>query len=281
MRKSTLRTLGLLAVATLGCASGHNFLARGPRFAGTGATLPAQDTLRIVSFNVQFARHIEHAIDLLRYEPELHGADIIALQEMDEGGTRRIARALDMHYVYYPAVVHPRHGRHFGNAILARWPIEEDRKLILPHLARFRNTQRIAVTGTIRPAGRPIRIYSTHLETIFEMGPAKRREQAAAIIADAAAADGPVIVAGDMNSHGVGRVFLASGYAWPTEHAGPTAGFFGWDHVFLRGLRVVGSDGIGVIEDPRGASDHRPVWVLAVVESAALVAGDSVPQLER
>jgi endonuclease/exonuclease/phosphatase family metal-dependent hydrolase len=269
MRRRACTTLLLLTLAALGCAQGRNYPGAGPRFHGPGELGSPADTLRIVTFNIQFSQHVDEAIHVLRDTPELRTADVIALQEMDEQGTRRISKALEMYYVYYPATVHPHHGRNFGNAILARWPIENDRKLILPNVERFRKTQRIAVTGVIRPRGRPIRIYSTHLATALEMGPTKRREQAAAIVADAASNPEPVVVAGDMNSHGVGRVLLHAGYAWPTENQGPTRLFFDWDHIFLRGLRAAGRDSVGVAQKREGASDHKAVWVVAVLDSAA------------
>lgn len=269
MRRRPLSTLLFVALAALGCAQGRNYTAAGPRYGGPGEPGGAADTLRIVTFNIQFAEHVDEAIRVLRGTPGLRGADVIALQEMDEQGTRRISKALKMYYVYYPATVHPHHGRNFGNAILARWPIENDRKFILPHIGRFRKTQRIAVTGVIRPEGRPIRVYSTHLATALEMNPSKRREQAAAIVADAASCPEPVIVAGDMNSHGVGRVWLAAGYEWPTESQGPTTAFFGWDHIFLHGLHAAGPDSVGVAREHAEASDHRAVWVVAVVNPGA------------
>jgi hypothetical protein len=65
--------------------------------------------------------------------PPLRGADVISLQEVDAAGAARIARALDMEFVYYPASIHPVEDTEFGAALLSGWPIERDWKLILPH----------------------------------------------------------------------------------------------------------------------------------------------------
>ena len=259
----------LLACALLlGCATGRNYTdTRGPRFAGTAAPAPPCDSLRIVSFNLHFAEHVDAAFDLLREHPQLRDAHILALQEMDEAGTERIAAALGMHWVYYPATVHPHHDRNFGNAILARWPIDHDRKVALPHRGRFRKTQRIAVAGEVEVAGQLVRIYSFHLETPLELGPEDRRDQAQAIVDDARTVNGPVIVAGDCNSSSVGSVWTAAGFASPAQGLPATTHYFHWDHIFLRGLRLRTPASRGIVSETRGASDHRPVWIVVVPET--------------
>ena len=260
-----LHFLGVLVVG-LGCATGRNYSdPEWPRFAGQGGNQqPARDTLRVVTFNVKFSEHVDRAIDLLRTEPHLCDADLVALQEMDEGAAQRIAAALGLNYVYYPATVHPHHGRNFGDALLSRWPIEEDRKVVLPYLGRFRRTQRIAVGGSIRIRGERVRVYSVHLETLLEMGPSHRRAQVEALLAAAGSGSGRVIIAGDMNGKGVGSVFLQNGYTWPTKDLGGTCWRFGWDHIFVRGFRLRDAGSAGVVRENRGASDHKPVWVVLV-----------------
>lgn len=263
-------------VLLTGCASALNYPSdAGPRYAPTVVPAssrpmsdPPPDAIRLVTFNIQFARHIDSAIALLQSAGPLARADVITLQEMDAPGTQRIAAALGMSYVYYPSTVHPTTKRDFGDAILSRWPILDDRKIILPHLGRFGRVERIATAATIRIGGRPVRVYSVHLGTWVEEGPGARRDQVRAILADAANFS-LVVVAGDMNNHGIGKAFRAAGYAWPTEHNPHTDHFWNWDHVFLRGLMLVDSTSTGVVRDNHHASDHRPVW--AVVALAAPV----------
>jgi endonuclease/exonuclease/phosphatase (EEP) superfamily protein YafD len=85
------------------------------------------------------------------------------------------------------------------------------------------------------------------------------------LLADAADSSDPVVIAGDLNSHGLGELFVKSGYAWPTRDVGATASKMGvklaFDHVFAKGLRAAppGSTA-GVVRDNKKASDHRPVW---------------------
>lgn len=267
MNPTPLRSVFLALAAAAGCRAGLNYTSLdGPRYAGGvrpavaafEATIPA---LRLVTFNIQFAREIDSAIALLRSTAALAHADIITLQEMDAPGTSRIAQALGMSYVYYPATVHPATERDFGNAVLSRWPIRDDQKLILPHLGRFEKSQRIATAATILVGAVPVRVYSVHLGTVIDEGPGARRDQARAVLADAARFP-RVIVGGDMNSYGIGHEFRAAGYAWPTEHNPRTVRIWKRDHIFLRGLALLDSASTGVVHDTRHASDHRPVWAV-------------------
>ena len=54
-------------------------------------------SIKVVSFNIEFAQNIDEAIELLKQEP-LANADVILLQEMDEIGTESIAKSLNMSY---------------------------------------------------------------------------------------------------------------------------------------------------------------------------------------
>ena len=262
----------LLVAAVSGCRAVVNYQDPfWPRYAGTPvartASAPAVDgksrTLRVVTYNVQWAKHIDAAINVLTHREHLINADIVVLQEMDPEGTRRIADALGMQWVYYPSAIHPKRGLDFGNAVLSRWPIVDDRKVILPHIAGMRHAQRIATAATVLVDSTRVRIYSAHLGTPSDIRPSKRRDQARTIVADAASYP-LVIVAGDMNSHGIGKEFVADGFSWPTEHNGFTTAVFNWDHVFLKGFAAPSTDVklAGVVRDTLGTSDHDPVWAV-------------------
>jgi endonuclease/exonuclease/phosphatase family metal-dependent hydrolase/protein tyrosine phosphatase (PTP) superfamily phosphohydrolase (DUF442 family) len=246
----------------------------GPRYEGVFAPRPDRDSaLRVVTFNIEHARHIDRAIALLEEDPHLRGADLVFLQEMDAAGTERIAQALGLSYVYFPAVVHPSSDHDFGNAVLSRWPVRDVRKIVLPHLARLAHSQRIATACTVDMDGQAVRLYSVHAALPFTVSGKGRREQMRAIVDDAADLPGRVIVAGDLNSHGLGGYFANTGFEWASRRVGSTEGWFDVDQVFLRGFRLVAPESIGVVRDNRGASDHRPLW--------AVLAADSVPRLPR
>jgi endonuclease/exonuclease/phosphatase family metal-dependent hydrolase len=266
------RTVLLLTLAAIaGCRTGRNYVSpEGPRYAGSPRAGRATDSLdstrlRVVSFNIAFARQVDSAIALLSSEPALHGADVILLQEMDEKASGRVAEALGLGYVYYPAVLAFRTHRPFGNAILSRWPIVADAKIVLPHVSRFARTQRTATAATIRVGSRLVRVYSTHLGPMSDLAPAARRDQLQTILADAASYP-RVVIGGDMNDEGIGRVAREMGYAWPTQH-GPSTHLLGrLDHIFLRGLASPKSGAAGTVLDAHGSSDHLPVWVVATLD---------------
>src|SRR6185295_18919574 len=186
-----------------GCATARNYLdPAGPRFAGQFAGTVAPRPIRVVSFNVKYGRNVTGAAALLKGDVRLKDADVIALQEMDETGVECLERTLSLNYVYYPAAVHPADHRNFGNAILSPWPIEDDAKIPLPHLGRFRKLQRIAVAATVRVQGDlPVRVFSVHFETPVSAGPSAKRDQARTIVEQATGYP-RVLVAGDFNGHG-------------------------------------------------------------------------------
>jgi len=261
----------LLAVlAAAGCRTGRNYTSiEGPRYTGSPAIAHTGEcahdqTLRLASFNIEFALRVDSAIAVLQSDPALRGADVILLQEMDESSTKRIADTLGMGYVYYPAVFHLRTRRNFGNAVLSRWPIAEDKKIVLPHLARLASTQRAATAATVRVCDLLVRVYSVHLGTPAGVSPAARRDQLGVILADASQYS-RVVIGGDMNDEGVGRTALKLGYAWPTRRGPPTTGLGRLDHIFLKGFSSPDSAAAGTVLDVRGASDHLAVWTVGVL----------------
>jgi endonuclease/exonuclease/phosphatase family metal-dependent hydrolase len=264
----------LLATALLaGCRTGRNYPdTTGPRYAGRPVggdkAEPARgDTIHVVSFNIAFGRRTDSAIKLFKSDPALRNADVILLQEMDAPSTRRVAHALGFWYVYYPAIFSLTTQRDFGNAVLSRWPIIEDEKIVLPHVSRYARTQRTATAATVRIGASNLRVYSTHLSTIFDMRTSARRDQLRAILADAAKYP-RVVIGGDMNSSVVGRAARDMGYAWPTEHGPHTTRGGRWDHIFFKGLTTPGA-AAGTVRKIRGASDHLPVWAVAILENPA------------
>ena len=164
------RIAALITLAALtACSRSVNYTDPvGPRYAGEAAQEPevhwtgphaeaaaasaevaTPDSLRVVTFNVHYSEQMGLVNELLETSPMLRGADIIVLQEMNEDAAAGTAEALDMNYVYYPAVLHPVPKKNFGNAILSRWPIVDDEKLILPSRSMTRGSQRAAVAATV------------------------------------------------------------------------------------------------------------------------------------
>jgi endonuclease/exonuclease/phosphatase family metal-dependent hydrolase len=278
-----LRSPGLAAIlflgAAFGCAPAVNYLdPAGPVHAyprdGPPPATDASSPLRVVSFNIAYALEIDRAIEVLRQEEPLRGPDVLALQEMDAPGTERIARALGLNAVYFPSGVHPKHDRDFGCAILSPWPLEEPRKLVLPHAARGTGLRRAAVSAVVVRGTQRIRAYSVHLPSPLAISGGSRKEQLRALAADAATAAGAVVIAGDFNSHGKVGELVKVGFVWVTRDLGDTAHFgllgirmigLSYDHILARGLETApGPRSVGVVARNRGASDHKPIWALLV-----------------
>jgi endonuclease/exonuclease/phosphatase family metal-dependent hydrolase len=267
----------VLAATGLGCASAVNYLdPSGPRYDtprdADAADPVAARPVRVVTFNIAYAIEIDRAIEVLRETAALRQPDILALQEMDAPGTARIASALAMNAVYFPSGVHPKHERDFGCAVLSPWPLEDPRKLVLPHGARVSGLRRSAVSAVVVRGAQRIRAYSLHLPSPLAISGGSRKAQLRALAADAAGFPGPVVIAGDFNSHGKVGELAKAGFAWLTRDVGDTArlrllgiglGGLSYDHVLAKGLRLAEvPDATGVVADNRGASDHRPVWAV-------------------
>lgn len=267
-----------------GCARVTNFLdPAGPRFEGHfappgGWVAPATAPLRLVTFNVKYAREIDRAIQVLEGD-SLRGADILALQEMDQAGVERVARALNLNYAYYPASIRPASGHYFGPAVLSRWPIERSWKVVLPHGGWTRGQRRTATAAIVRVRNARVQVYAVHLETPVQITDAERRDQAMAVLKDAAGFRGPVVIAGDFNSEGIGSLLTREGYTWLTQRVGPTVSWFSWDHIFVRGLSPATPPSAGVVQEINGASDHHPVWAVVMPPLTTGVASSSPPAL--
>ena len=214
--------------------------------------------LRLATFNLYFADRLDRALRVAAEEPFLAGADLLALQEADADAAHRMADRLGLSVAYHAAARHPRTGRDFGPALLSRWPIQEHRRLELPH-SGLHGLPRIAVAATVLVRGQPVLAYSVHFGTMREILPGQQAAQARVVLEDAARRPGPAVVAGDLNRKGLGRLFVEQGWSWLTRDVGRTHLVWSFDHVFVRGLNH-GRAASGSVRAALGASDHRAVW---------------------
>jgi endonuclease/exonuclease/phosphatase family metal-dependent hydrolase len=268
-RFALLAALALLLLSCTGTMQNYDHPSE-PLFAGEFAPAPSADadqsSVKVVTWNIKFGEQIDEAIETLISTPELADADIYLLQEMDESGTEEIARALGQNYVYFPASVHTQHGRNFGNAILARWPISHPQKVILPNRnprnGQLRTATRAVVTlGEIR-----VLTYSVHTET-FWLGSKGRVEQVDAVAETVAFQYDYVVVGGDFNTltpasvrtteqrmarFDLVRLSKDAGYTVGVRNVGMPL-----DHIFGSDVNVLAS---GVWRETT-ASDHYPLWV--------------------
>ncbi len=229
--------------------------------------------MKVISWNISFSKEIEKAIEELRQVEALQGAEVILLQEMDEAGTEAIAKALAYNYVYYPASIHSRHGRNFGNAVLSKYPIVDSEKIILPHRNPANDQIRIAVRALLNLGDEEMSVYSAHTET-FWLGQDSRDDQVTLLSEKVDPDYSTVIVGGDFNTltpaseQVLTDQMEIAGLEPATKGAGATVGFgrFGLqlDHIYTRGFDSLRS---GVWQESE-ASDHYPLWVelVAVTE---------------
>jgi len=239
------------------------------------------NSIKVVSFNIEFAQNIDEALELLKEEP-LKSADVLLLQEMDEEGTERLAENLNMTYAYYPAIYHPKYQKNVGNAILTKWEIKSSNKLKLPHPSTypvplegknyiFRKT---ATLAEIDIKGKIITFASTHAAAFNTTK--KRMEFADAIASQIQKKNVQyAVVGGDFNSLGSADIdatvspFTSSDFTWASQDIGMTVSekkpilkmvptdAFQLDHIFVKGLGINDAGKVG----QEGVSDHLPIWV--------------------
>ena len=243
----------------------------GPKFAGNFSDEPPEfdGTIKVVSYNIGFAKNVDRAIHELAEFDELRGADIILLQEMDEAGTQSIAQALRYEFVYYPASIHSYHDKNFGNAILSKWPISDSEKILLPYVNPRNKQRRIAVKAVINIQGFKVLTYSVHFET-FWLGRRRRDAQIAFLLKSIDGRYRHAVVGGDFNTltpksirelenrfDRMGMERASKGTGWTVRY--PFIGFT-LDHIFTKGMSVNRSG----ISGESVASDHVAIWVEAV-----------------
>jgi endonuclease/exonuclease/phosphatase family metal-dependent hydrolase len=242
-----------------------------PEFSGNFVTgIPDFDgTITVVTFNIKLNEEIPQAIEDLGRTPELLDADIILLQEMADDGVAEIAQKLNYSFIDYPASIHYKHGKNYGNAILSRWPIKDYRKIVLPYEHPMNKQIRIAALATIVVGECEILTYSIHTE-MFWLGGRKKLEQVDSVLRSVADHFEHVIIGGDFNTNtenGVReteKLFTQAGFLRASKRVGATSKVdllgladFELDQIFVKGLIPITC---GKCEDAQ-SSDHFPVWV--------------------
>jgi endonuclease/exonuclease/phosphatase family metal-dependent hydrolase len=198
---------------------------------------------------------------------------------VDLPATRTLAHGLGAGYVYYPANRHPKTRRQFGVAIVSRWPIRDDRKLLLARFDTSDDARKIALSATVWVRGMPVGFVDVHLQS--GLSPVWLGDQlqlfALCLLSERCPQAGApllaqrerVVMAGDFNTRGTDHVHVAervlgwSGFRrvsrlaktmkWMPDEMGRI------DHVFVRGALEAEAAGI-VAGFFNLGSDHRPIW---------------------
>ena len=273
----------------VGGAAGATNEAGGVKFSHAGKSAEAAGEIKIVSYNIRWrgGDDLKRLIQTLRDDPEIGGAHVIGLQEVDRNrkrsgnvnAARLMAAGLGMHYAW---AAPPSDGRkqddreagedETGVAILSRYPLTDVERIVLPHTGP-NCRRRAAVGATLNVNGTPLRVYSVHAETRLEI--AKKTEQWRAAL-DSLARRPEVrhaVVLGDLNSikgkdvRAARKLFSESNFTTPFPDDKSTWKTFviklKLDWLWLRGLQPASH---GIAKHVK-FSDHYPLWVKAKVVS--------------
>lgn len=142
--------------------------------------------IRLVTYNIQYTLGRDGVFDLDRIAREVEGADIIALQEVENfiprsgdvhQGEEFAKRFPDFHYVYGPGVdvdgafrdsagALVRRRRQFGNMLLSRFPILWSKNHMLPKYGPLNtgSPQRAMLECCLDVNGKPLRVVSVHFD---------------------------------------------------------------------------------------------------------------------
>lgn len=243
--------------------------------------------IKLVSYNIRYreGEDLRELIRLLKDDPEIGGAAVIGLQEVDRNKRRTnnantarlLAEALGMHYVWAaPPPPRPKDGaradkgkdaeEETGVALLSPYPMRDFERLVLAHEGPNRR-RRAAVGATVRIGGEDVRVYSVHAETRM---PVELKVEHWRVVLDdlkrfpqirraAVVGDFNTIKPKDVRAHR--RLFTEAGFATPFPDEEQTFKVFLFDYkldwVWLRGLTPTAHG----IDRQVTLSDHWPLWV--------------------
>ena len=234
------------------------------------STNPATPRVVVLSYNIRHGQGMDGKIDLARIAAIIKSVspDIVSLQEVDKNTKRshgidqaqELSRLTGMEAVYCASL--PLQGGEYGNAILAKLPIQKTTRLPLPGEPRSALCVTLEMTNKVS-----FTFIATHLD-LSE----KQRLASVPLLENLLASDSntPAILAGDLNAQPESATIMALKKGW--TNATDSKGFFSFpskepneqiDYIFFRPAtcwRVVETK---VLDEPI-ASDHRPI--LAVLE---------------
>jgi endonuclease/exonuclease/phosphatase family metal-dependent hydrolase len=261
-----------------------------PRFdvslleSGHGSTLRKQTStpaeIKILSYNIRWrsGEDLKDMIKLLKDDPEIGGASILALQEVDRRKKRSgnnntakiIADELGLYYAWAaPPTAKSTDEEETGVAILSVYPLSDVKRIVLPHPGPGKR-RRVALGATLEIENRKWRVYSAHAETRIDFD--KKLEQFKAVLDDLSQypANMPAIIMGDFNTwepnahDKVTKLFSDAGLKTPFIDGKKTFRRkillvpleLKLDWVWLRGLEAANCG----IDRQIEISDHYPLW---------------------
>lgn len=249
--------------------------------------------LKVVSYNIRWrgGDDLQKLIKLLREDPEIGGAQVIGLQEVDRNKkrtgnvntARQLADALGMRYAWAAPPDSDKDGEEeTGVLLLSTYPLSDVERIVLEGEGPD-GRRRVAVGATLTVGRTPLRVYSVHAET--RMPVEKKIGHWRSVLEDLkrfpAARD--AIVLGDFNTvkrkdvNAARKLFAGAGFNTPFPDDRKTWKTFiiklKLDWLWLRGLDAASFG----IDKSVELSDHWPLWVNIRVPSSKLQVQSSKP----
>jgi endonuclease/exonuclease/phosphatase family metal-dependent hydrolase len=257
-------------------AAGASLLEVGGGRAPAGK-VEAPAELKIVSYNIRYrvGDELQQLVRLLKDDPEIGGAHVIGLQEVDRNRkrtgnvntARQLAEALGMSYAWAAPPDADKDGEEeTGCAILSPFPLTDATRVLLTHEGPG-GRRRVAVGATLHVGATPLRVYSVHAETRMPLE--KKVEHWGAVLEDLRLHPkvAGAVVLGDFNTikgkdvKAARRLFAGEGFTTPIPDGEKTWKTFvvklKLDWLWLRGLEASAHG----IDKGVGLSDHWPLWV--------------------
>ena len=283
MKKAYFKLLFILPLLTLASCSNLTSLINytnedKPKYVVSNLSyknILAKESIKVVSYNIKHSKKTDEAIELFKENKNLSDADIIFLQEMTPDGTEKIAKQLNYNYIFYPAILHPGLKKDFGNAILSKWPIKNDYKVVLPPKTT-KSRQRNAVGAVVTINTEEIIVFSLHMGIFIK--PDARKNLVKLIIDTVDNSYKHCIIGGDFNSFtkkdrkNIFDSFKMFDFHLATANIGWT--YKQWfllnreltlDHIYVKGMKTLAA---GKIVNA-SASDHLPIWAKLTFEASS------------
>lgn len=188
---------------------------------------PGKLPIRAVAWNIERGIHLTGIAQALRTHPRLKDADVLLLTELDYGmarsGNRKVpielGEALGMSYAFAPSYLNlekgsglessvegeNEYGLH-GNAVMARYPLEDVRSVALPNgkdkmkgKEKRLGSQR-AVFAVVQHPAAPFRAVSVHLDAHSTQKHRMRQMALVLDFLDRYHPELPVVIGGDWNT---------------------------------------------------------------------------------
>jgi endonuclease/exonuclease/phosphatase family metal-dependent hydrolase len=238
------------------------------------------DEIKVVSYNIRWRGGSEllKLAQALKDDPEVGGASILGLQEVDRNRKRTgntntaklLADELGMHYAWAAPPL-PKAGKEeeTGVLLLSPYPLSDVQRIVLPHDGPGRR-RRAGIGATVKIGSSSLRVYSVHSETRISTD--KKLDQMKSVLKDLARypKDMPAIVMGDLNTWEPGagdkttKLFTGEGFHTPFDGDAtfsqrvllvPIKLRLDW--IWLRNLEATNAG----IDKKISFSDHWPLWV--------------------